>query len=191
MDFKKLFELKRLMLENGMVLGYSGPVSQSIIVEIGEALQSTLQRDAKLGKSSRRVFSIFIELLQNILHYSIERTTDEPAHQQQPVGVSVVGTEDDNIYVMSGNVISSKQRAKLESYLAKVNAMNADELKALHKEVRKRPMPTTASGAGLGIIDIARKSGNPLHYEFYEIGPDELFFSVKAIITPELQEVLQ
>ena len=55
-------------------------------------------------------------------------------------------------------------------------------LKVLYKEQRRKPVMDNASGAGLGLIDMARKASQPLAYEVQEIDNNTAFFTLKAVV---------
>ena len=66
--------------------------------------------------------------------------------------------------------------------------MNQDELKQLHKEKMRETAISDKGGAGLGFIDIARKTGNPLEYHFEPIDENNSFFLLKTIISRNSNE---
>jgi hypothetical protein len=56
-------------------------------------------------------------------------------------------------------------------------------LKSLYKEIIKGGSGlTNKGGAGLGFVDMARKSGQKLEYEFEELGEGLSFFSLKTTV---------
>jgi hypothetical protein len=57
------------------------------------------------------------------------------------------------------------------------------ELKSLYKEQLRKPREEgVVTGAGLGLIDIARKSSEPLQASLDELGGGKAFFTLRAII---------
>jgi hypothetical protein len=60
--------------------------------------------------------------------------------------------------------------------LETINKLDKDGLKALHQEQMKKGKLSERGGAGLGFIDIARKSGRPLAYNFKPITDQTSFF---------------
>lgn len=56
------------------------------------------------------------------------------------------------------------------------------ELKKLYRATLQQNPNEESKGAGLGIIDIARKSGKPIHYDIQTIDEKHSFFSLKAEI---------
>ena len=61
-------------------------------------------------------------------------------------------------------MVSNQSVEKIKAKCERVNAMNKDQLKALHQELIRgdRPKDGISRGAGLGIVDIARKCDSPI-----------------------------
>jgi hypothetical protein len=60
--------------------------------------------------------------------------------------------------------------------------MSGDELKDLYKEVLNRDERSGKGGGGLGMIDIARKTGKKLNFDFIRINDKLSFFSLNITI---------
>ena len=60
--------------------------------------------------------------------------------------------------------------------------MDKEELREYYQLSLNNSMVSNKGTAGLGMIDIARKSGNKLEYEFLEIDKDFSFFSLNVKI---------
>jgi hypothetical protein len=67
--------------------------------------------------------------------------------------------------------------------LDEINSLDKDGLKSLYKEIIKSSSGLTdKGGAGLGFVDMARKSGQKLVYKFQDIDDQTSFFSLKTIV---------
>jgi hypothetical protein len=61
--------------------------------------------------------------------------------------------------------------------------LNADELKDLYKQARLNSRISDVGGAGLGFIDVARKTENKLDFGFYDIdSANYKYFTLKTQI---------
>jgi len=63
-----------------------------------------------------------------------------------------------------------------------VNALDSDELRGLYRMKLEKDPRTLKGTAGLGFIDIARKSKSKLDYEFIEMDDNTSFFCLKVVI---------
>jgi len=83
---------------------------------------------------------------------------------------------------MTGNYMETKNVEELKGKLELVNSMDKLELKAYYKEILSNGTRSSKGTAGLGMIDIARKSGQKLDYYFEEIDTKMTFFSLTVKI---------
>jgi len=68
-------------------------------------------------------------------------------------------------------------------FLGKLNSLDSDTLDDLYKKQMREGIMSPKGGAGLGFIDIRRKTGNPLDYSFVSIDEDTSFFIFTSTIT--------
>lgn len=94
----------------------------------------------------------------------------------------MIGREENSYVVMSGNVVNKNDLEKLTNKIDLLRSLDMAGLKALYKEQRRKPVTDNAPGAGLGLIDMARKSSQPLAYEVQEIDNKTAFFTLKAVV---------
>ncbi|MGE5342375.1 MAG: SiaB family protein kinase [Candidatus Omnitrophota bacterium] len=163
-----LFEYYQNMCKRNIILDFQGAISQDILVGLAELLKSKFSLVS--GHSPvKKLFSIFIEMAQNIAFYSSERIYSENHHKDIGVGIVMV-TEKSKCYtVISGNMVQRSTISKIQDHCMKINGMTPDELKQFYKERIKLSRKVGEKGAGIGLIDIARKSGSPIQYNIIPI----------------------
>jgi hypothetical protein len=89
-----------------------------------------------------------------------------------------------NVYlVTTGNLVKKLKIPYLEHKLQTINSMTEEELNEFYKEVLMESSFTSKGGAGLGLIEIARKSGNKLYYDFKDIDENYSFFYMHTFIS--------
>lgn len=162
--------------QDQVMLAFHGSFSHAMhdsLLEIAE------QRIAKLacGKSVRkRAFHLLIECLQNLYRHADRMpSTDENAE-----GILLLSVTDEGIRISTGNSVSQKQANDLEQRL---NALLQEDQSTLRKTYKERLVNGKMSdlgGAGLGFIDIARKSGRNLDYHFAQLDDERMFFSLNV-----------
>lgn len=175
-----LFELRARFNRSNILLCFNGPISRSLIEEIGNALKNYLQADQAQPSAAMDVFAVYIEMTQNIRHYAL-------AHEYDEIDSSatvVVARDGEQCYIVqSGNLVEKIDGQALMAHIAKLASMDKAELKAAYKTQLRQPRnESSASGAGLGLIDIARKSVQPLSATLTELDNGRCFFSVRAVI---------
>ncbi|WZB69245.1 SiaB family protein kinase [Achromobacter xylosoxidans] len=125
------------------------------------------------------VFSVYIEMIQNIRQYAAQNgDTDACA-------TVVIYCRDESRYVVSaGNLVRIEDGNALVARVQELAALDKAELKAAYKAQLHKPRAQgVASGAGLGLIDIARRSGAPMEASLTPAaGEGTAFFSLSAVI---------
>lgn len=180
---ENLYGLYRGLKQDGIIFCFSGPTSQSVVEGIGEALRHKMELEETSMTVSHRVFSIFVEQMQNVVNYSAEKVPDvTEAERDLRSGMVVVGKKDDRFYVISGNYITRDDAARLAAILDRLRGMDKEELKAFYKEQRRREPDAGSKGAGLGLIDTARKASEPLSYQMADVDDRYAFLSINAVI---------
>ena len=100
-----------------------------------------------------------------------------------------MGKMEDHYLITTGNFILSENVNKLKTKLDYINGLEKDELKAYYKEVLNNGQMSNKGGGGLGMIDIARKSGQKLDYSFSHINDKNSFFSLNVKVVQPSKEV--
>jgi hypothetical protein len=128
--------------------------------------------------SALDVFAAYIELTQNIRHYA---TTSQLAGADT---ATVIVSHYDGCYsVAAGNIVRANDGRKLVARIESFAKMDKTELKTAYKTQLRKPRDADAvTGAGLGLIDMARKSSKPMEATLKEIGNDIAYFSLSIKI---------
>jgi hypothetical protein len=98
--------------------------------------------------------------------------------------IFMIGKQDNAYTIFTGNYILNENVNGLKSRLDEVNSLTKEELKDYYKQVLNNGEMSLKGGGGLGMIDIARKTGQKLHYNFQNIDNKVSFFSLNIKITP-------
>lgn len=180
MNDTDFFGLRELFTRNRILLCFNGPISRSLIEEIGNALKNYLQADNAQPSAAMDVFGIYIEMTQNIRHYAIKKGYGEADSS----ATIIVARDTAGAYVVqAGNMVEEADGRALTARVAELAALDKPALKAAYKEQLRRPRDEGASsGAGLGLIDIARKSSQPLVGQLTPLPNGKAFFSIQAVI---------
>lgn len=166
-----LFELKETLGEAGALITFSGSFSHGIIEELGTAVKAYLESQTVQKSAMMDVFSVYIEAAQNVRNYA--GATNE--------GILVIAKQGGHYEVHSGNVVKGPDVAALTERLETLSGLDKAELKALYKEqLRKDRSPD--QGAGLGLIEMARRATRPLTWEFRPLADGRSFFSLRVVV---------
>lgn len=172
---KYIFDLHQAMLEQNLILVYEGEFTQEITKSILAMAERNMDSSGEESSIKRKVFNVMVECLQNIVKHADNVEDNHSA-------IFMIGKQEDQYIILSGNPIQKEHVANLTEKLDQINTLDKDGLKALYKDIIKNTEISDKGGAGLGFVDIARKSGRKLEYEFLDTKDGESFFCLKSSI---------
>lgn len=170
-------ELFKIMQNDNLGYIYRGKFNQEITDSILSLTETNLDKEEESPKIKKRVYSIMVECLQNITRHQ----DDTKEESQESFGIFVIQKEGEKYYITSGNLIDKANISNISELIEKINSLDKDELKEYYKEVLSTGELSNKGGAGLGLIDMARKSGNKLAYRFKEVSERFSYFYLHTI----------
>jgi hypothetical protein len=178
-----VLEVQQALRSRGILICFSGKLTQSLIVEYGEAVKSYLETEDRPQNEVFSIFALFIEQTQNINNYNAKKIGSPHYEKLLHSSIVTIGkTEDDGYTVCSGNLLENGDAAELKAYVDSLILLDKTELKARYKAQMKAELQPEATGAGLGLIDMARKSSSSLQYSLVERQDGLSFFTLKATV---------
>lgn len=164
--------LLNIMTRYPLVLFYQGDFRENPAHDLGEIVEKNLEPHLPLGLI-RRIKYLILEIIQNVERYSV--------HVDHPPDFSCIFSDEHALVVVTQNVIMNRDVDSLRERLDSINSKQGDELKEAYMEVIQADVGTE-KGAGLGLIDMARKSGNPLTYKFGMLDEERSTYLLKVVI---------
>jgi hypothetical protein len=180
-----IYDLHRTMMSQNLILVYQGDFTQETTKSILAMAERNIDSSGEESNIKRKVFNVMVESLQNIVKHSDELVDGQT---RSHAAIFLIGREANKYTIMSGNPIRKANIPNLQASLDKINALDKEGLKELYKEIIKNTTISEKGGAGLGFVDMARKSGGKLEFEFPEMSADYCFFSLKVNVPRESTE---
>lgn len=168
-----IHQFRDSMMDHDVSLVYEGEISQQIVNVFSKIAEAKLEGKEHVV-TKRRVYHVMVECLQNICKHADENTTSD---SQLGKGILLVGNNESQYMVQTGNIIENKYVNALEATLERVNSMSPEEIKENYKKALLNSRISDRGGAGLGFIDMVKKTGNPIEYLIKKID-DEFSFLV-------------
>jgi hypothetical protein len=175
------YDLYKAMQKDNLGYIYRGHFTQEITDNILALTENNLEKEEQSSKIKKRVYSILVECLQNITRHQ----DDAKEEGSDNNGLFVIQKNQDKYFITTGNLVHDVNIPHLKSLIEKINSLEKEELKEYYKTVLEEGTLSDKGGAGLGLIDMARKSGNKLLYEFVSVGHDLSYFYLHTIPTLE------
>lgn len=121
-------------------------------------------------KLQRKAGFLIAECFQNIVRHNESSNRDSFFHIRNNNGV---------FSIVSANRVQNKIIPSLKSQLNGLNQLTNDELKEEYRKMLTDSQFSEKGGAGLGLIEMARKSKNKLNFKFTEIDDQNSYFYFK------------
>ena len=184
MDFTRFNQLSDLLLNDEFVLSYSGYVSEDILRAVGDTLRARLSNHIDNHNQIRNIFSIFVELMQNIIRYGDDgpQPTAKEGDDKPSFGIVLVSQSGGHLSVMAGNFVTDEEASSLSKRIESLAASSADELRQMYRDKLREPVEATSKGASLGLIEIARRASLPLTCETMKNPNGHNLFMIKATV---------
>ena len=172
---------------------YNGPMWEDGVKGLAEMVRTHLVHDQLTGSVAKAIFSVFVEQVTNILMYSEEKKKFTQPPDFEPVDVSIgtviMGNKMDKretFFVQTKNAVKNENIAFIKERIDHLNTLDKQELRQFYKEkVREDNDIPDSKGAGLGLIEIARRATAPIGYTFEPISNGLSFFTMYVEITQE------
>jgi hypothetical protein len=167
-----VIDLEHLMAENKIYMIWSGHISPDIGEEVLSIAESKFADEDVDAKLRRRVFNILVEVLENISRYNPGREAEDLFGKP----VAIIRLEEGEFVLTTGNLILKSSIDDLKEKLDNINSFNKSELKGLfYKSLSGQTIDTDSTG-NMGLISVARKSGNKLAYEFKKVNDQYSYY---------------
>lgn len=163
-------EYVKVLAKNNISVMYSGPIWPGGIDGMAELLQRRFDMDGLPLNASQAIFSVFVEQMNNMLMYSTEKESFEQKDGGKALvskGIFVLGIKDKTYFIYTGNLLKDSSAALVKERIDYLNTLDKKELRKYYKEcVQSDNDNPESKGAGLGLIEVARRASSEIAYEF-------------------------
>ena len=173
----------RKMNEGDVLLAYKGSITPDLITNVLEVIESKLDDINTISAVKKKIYNVLVESLQNLFHHIDELPDKIKDEFDARFGVLVVSREDDFYRISTGNFVRKSKVRQLRDKIDKINSLSREELKDMYKFVLNHQKLSAKGGGGLGLIDIAKKTGNRMEYSFHNYNNEFDFFNLNVFIS--------
>ncbi|MFN8697778.1 MAG: SiaB family protein kinase [Flavobacteriales bacterium] len=169
-------ELYEQMTREHSLLCYKGDFSQKAILPILEMVEYNLASGNGFNAQSRKTGHVLIEILQNISKHGGQQN-------DRSEGIFTIGFQDDRVLLQVGNIVTDREKEFLNEKLLYLRALSKDELKELHRSALRSSLKLESNQkSGLGLIEVAKASTDPLRFEFRTLESSQHLFALEVSI---------
>jgi len=185
MNSLDLWELRQQLDAAKILICFNGPLSQSIIEQLGLAVKRYLEAETLDEGRLYDVFAVYIEQSQNIQNYNARKAAEGVpgvVWRYDAATIAIGRADAEHYLVTSGNPVARADLPALTGMLDALAGLDAEGLKTRFREQRRKPRSEGMVNAGLGLIDMARKSSRPLEYQVRDMDEHTAYFHLIAVI---------
>jgi len=165
-----------------VLMAFKGDISGELISNVLEVVESGMDDHNEISKVRKKVYNVLVESLQNLYHH-IEVLPDAMKGEfGSKFGIIVVSREDGRYRISTGNFVTQDKIDVLKNKIDKINSMGKEELKDMYKFILNHQRLSEKGGGGLGLVDIARKTGSQLVYNFEKYDDTYHFFNLDVFV---------
>lgn len=177
----EIYDLYDQMERKNIMLSFKGDLTSELLNSILSVVEEKLTNFDENPMTRKKVFNVLVELLQNLYHHKGQSPIMQQSTAAAETAVIVMIAKNATGYsIITGNFIENQNVEGLKNRLEDINKMSKSDLKELYKSVLNNGMMSEKGGGGLGMIDIARKSGDKLDYGFIPFDEKNSFFSLNV-----------
>jgi hypothetical protein len=176
-----VYDFYKSMKKHEISLVYEGEITHQITKAFTSLTESNMAKEEESNMVQKKVFHVMVECLQNISKHADDFGSNDYIFSGR--GIFLVAKGIDEYSVTTGNIVDNGKIPILKGLLEQVNSLDKDELTELYKKQIKEGRLSDKGGAGLGFIDIKRKTGRNLDYHFLPINEDTSFFLLTSTIS--------
>lgn len=165
--------------EEDIILSYNGSLDGELLDIIIQLVDQKLHKLKTRTRIKKKVINILVECLQNSFHYIKAYPEDE---QLSNSTFLVLSKKDDKFYIFTGNYVKSEQADFLEQKISKITAFNEEELQAYYLEALNKEELPQEGGAGLGLVDIMRRSKHQVEFDLEQIEEHYSLFGLQVCV---------
>ena len=173
MDITRIIHDK--MVSERLLFVYRGNITDRNSLPLITLLENEMKDDSFGVVGQKRLFMFALESLQNVAKHG---------DHDKYAGMSLVTYKrtDDGYTITTGNMIATENVEDLKRRLDKVNNLDIKDIKDLYRQILSTTEFSEKGGAGLGLIEMAIKTGNRLDYDFVPINEDFSYFILSKTV---------
>lgn len=168
------------------IISYKGVVSADLLTSVLNIMEDKLAIIEESVSIRKKVYNVLVECLQNLYHHNEGKGTFTKNAKQSissdKASILIISKPADFYEIKTGNFIENQKVEKLKSKINHINNLDKEGLRDLYVSILNDGEYSNKGTAGLGLIDIARKSNKKIEYEFKPINDQYSFYCLNVKI---------
>jgi hypothetical protein len=176
-------ELNRKVFSSGISMSFVGFVSYDFIDSVIALISNRLEQVEANLNTRKKLYGVLIECLQNLCKHVDDDTPAAPHGEYDKLNtIFSFETDEAGYHIIVANFVANDKAEGLGQMLEQINSLDKPQLKELYTQVLRNNKFSEKGGAGLGLIDIARKVEQKLDYDLSTVDEVNSFFTLRITI---------
>lgn len=174
-------DITNIITQDDLTLAYSGEFRDTLTDRIIELAETYLEKDREVAKLRKKTSFLVAECFQNVIRHGSKEAEfifDSPRRVES----FVLRFYDKKCFILSENAIPASKVDGLIAMLDDVNMVDRDALRDMYRRLLDAGEISEKGGAGLGLIEMARRSGNKLKYSFQPLDEEYRVFHLMLVL---------
>jgi hypothetical protein len=186
MNTQSIHEFFEKLKDDSLSFLYHGFISDEFTTKIIRIIENNIEKNDEPKVVRNKVSYLIAESFQNIFRHGV--STEKERYSFNKPGFFGIRVLNESYVISTANLINNTNIESIEEKLIQLKSLDKEQLKALHNEVLGSLEISDKGGAGLGLIDMARKTNNELEYAIEKVNDIFSFFYFQLIFNPKLNE---
>jgi len=165
-----------------VIINHKGPIDLNVIDTILLRLKNYIQDNQLDIVTRKRLYTLAVECLDNIYKHA-----DKPEFYHNDLisefpARFIIEKIGDDYMLHTGNIIIDENKERITHKINKINTHNQEEINKLYKRALMHAEISEKGGAGLGLIVMARSTGQKIKYDFDKINDTFFYFAMQLTL---------
>lgn len=165
------------MSDNELILAYRDHISEETVQQLLSITELKLVQSVGEKKLRKRVFHILVECLQNVVNHSANSKYDD-----EVPSILLMGRHENEFFIITGNRIENEEIESFTQKIDEINSWDHQDMRDIYSTKLGKSEYSAKGGAGLGLMDIYKRSGKKLKYQIEPIDEKISFLSLHIAV---------
>jgi len=182
-----LKEISAITADDDLTLAYSGEFRDTLTDRIIELAETYIESSEPSSRLRKKTSFLVAECFQNVIRHGskdAELIFDSPRRVES----FILRFRGGKCFILSENAVPNENVEQLKALLEEVNSVEREKLRSLYRELLKKAEFSDHGGAGLGLIEMTRRSGNKLKYSFKKLDDRYAVFHFMLVLENKSEE---
>jgi len=184
MDYELTLNFFNQFWKNNLVIIYCGHFNDKSLISLTDIIGLHYELEEKQNKFKGRFVYLTVETFQNVIRYA--KPFMEKIKLNGHKNFFFTKKIDDDFFISTANIVNRKSINIIKEKIKEVNNLNQKELSTKYKDVLLNKAFSEQGGAGLGFIEMGRKTKQNLEYAFEKITDEtSIYYLFLKFLSPK------